>query len=90
MSVDEISRIKEFHQIRKEIRGSEKYLFVGIDIGKETHYAFYGTATGKTLKRRLVFRNDFSGFGFYTNPDYIHIFAHFFLYFEYPTACNGL
>ena len=61
MNVDEISRIKEFHQIRKEVRGSEKYLLVWIDVGKETHYAFYGTATGKTLKRRLVFKNDFSG-----------------------------
>ena len=60
-NVDELNRIKEYRQIRKEVRGSEKYLLVGIDIGKETHYAFYGTATGKTLKRRLVFSNDFSG-----------------------------
>jgi len=61
MSVDELTRIKEYRQIRKEVRGSDKYLLVGIDVGKETHYAFYGTATGKTLKRRLIFRNDFSG-----------------------------
>ena len=61
MNVDELTRIKEYRQIRKEVRGSDKYLLVGIDIGKETHYAFYGTATGKTLKRRLVFKNDFSG-----------------------------
>lgn len=60
-NVDELNRIKEYRQIRKEVRGSKKYLLVGIDIGKETHYAFYGTATGKTLKRRLVFGNDFSG-----------------------------
>jgi len=61
MSINEISRIKEFRQIRKEVRGSDKHLLVGVDVGKETHYAFYGTATGKTLKRRLVFKNDFSG-----------------------------
>lgn len=61
MNVDELTRIKEYRQIRKEVRGSDKYLLVGIDIGKETHYAFYGTTTGKTLKRRLVFGNDFSG-----------------------------
>jgi len=61
MNVDELTRIKEYRQIRKEVRGSDKYLLVGIDVGKEKHYAFYSTATGKTLKRRLVFGNDFSG-----------------------------
>ena len=61
MNVDELTRIKEYRQIRKEVRGSNKYLLVGIDVGKENNYAFYGTATGKTLKRRLVFGNDFSG-----------------------------
>jgi len=61
MNVDELTRIKEFRQIREEVRGSEKYLLVGIDVGKENHYAFYGTALGKTLKKRLVFGNDFSG-----------------------------
>jgi hypothetical protein len=59
MDVDELTRIKGFRQIRKDVRGSKKYLLVGIDVGKENHYAFYGTATGKTLKRRLVFRKDF-------------------------------
>ena len=54
-NVDELTRIKEYRQIRKEVRGSDKYLLVGIDVGKEKHYAFYGTATGKTLKRKLVF-----------------------------------
>ncbi len=60
MHVDEISRIKEFRQIRKEVRGSAKYLVVGIDVGKEKHYACYRTANGETLKRRLVFWNTFS------------------------------
>jgi transposase len=35
---------------------------VGIDIAKDRHYAFFGTPTGKTLLRRLVFSNDHEGF----------------------------
>jgi transposase len=37
-------------------------LIVGIDIAKDRHHAFFGTATGKTLLRRLVFSNDHEGF----------------------------
>jgi transposase len=37
-------------------------LIVGIDVAKERHHAFFGTATGKTLLRRLVFNNDYEGF----------------------------
>ncbi len=46
------TRVEEFRQFRKEVRGSEKYLIVGIDIGKEKHHGFLGTATGQTLFRR--------------------------------------
>ena len=62
--MDEInrSRLEEFRQLRKEIRQSEEHLIVGIDIAKEHHHAFFGTATGKTLLRRLVFSNDGEGF----------------------------
>jgi transposase len=62
--MDEIdrNRLEEFRQLRKEIRHSEEYLIVGIDIAKEHHHAFFGTATGKTLLRRLVFSNDAEGF----------------------------
>ncbi len=56
------NRLEEFRQLRKEIRHSEKYLIVGIDIAKERQHAFFGTATGKTLLRRLVFSNDYEGF----------------------------
>ena len=56
------SRIKEFRQIRKEVRGSSEYLIVGIDVAKDKHNAFFGTATGKTLLRRLIFENDMEGF----------------------------
>ena len=56
------NRLEEFRQLRKEIRHSEEHLIVGIDIGKEHHHAFFGTATGKTLLRRLVFSNHGEGF----------------------------
>jgi len=55
-------RIELFRQFKKEIRGSIEYEVVGIDVAKEKHHAFFGTATGKTLLRRLVFKNDLEGF----------------------------
>jgi transposase len=55
-------RIEAFRQFKKEIRGSREYLIVGIDVAKEKHHAFFGTATGKTLLRRQVFGNDLEGF----------------------------
>ena len=59
--VDDI-RLKEFRQFRKEIRGSKDYLIIGIDVAKEKHHAFFGTATGNTLLRRLIFDNTIEGF----------------------------
>jgi transposase len=56
------NRLEEFRQLRKQIRQSEEYLIVGIDIAKDRHHAFFGTATGKALLRRLVFSNDGEGF----------------------------
>ena len=62
--MDEINRnrLEEFRQLRQEIRQSQVYLIVGIDIAKDRHHAFFGTATGKTFLRRLVFSNDYEGF----------------------------
>jgi len=62
--MDEVNRnrLEEFRQLRQEIRQSEEYLIIGIDIAKDRHHAFFGTATGKTLLRRLVFSNDGEGF----------------------------
>ena len=62
--MDEVdrNRLEEFRQLRQEVRHSEEYLIVGIDIAKDRHHAFFGTATGKTLLRRLVFSNDHEGF----------------------------
>jgi len=34
-------RIKKFRQFKEEIRGSEEYLIVGIDISKDKHHAFF-------------------------------------------------
>jgi len=63
MNEEDRTRLEEFRQFRKEIRGSAEYLLVGIDVAKEKHYAFFGTATGKTLFKRLVFENNLEGFG---------------------------
>ena len=54
MNVIDNIRLNGFRQLKKEIRGSKKHLIVGIDVAKESHKAFFGTATGKTLLRRLV------------------------------------
>jgi hypothetical protein len=56
MNVEESNRVKRFHQLRKEIRGSKEHLIVGIDVGKDSHHAFLGMATGKTLLRRLIWQ----------------------------------
>ncbi len=62
--MDEVNRnrLEEFRQLRQEVRHSGEYLIVGMDIAKDQHHAFFGTATGKTLLRRLVFSNDHEGF----------------------------
>ena len=62
MNEEDGSRLEEFRQFRKEVRGSGEYLLVGIDIAKDKHYAFFGTAQGKTFLRRLVFENNIEGF----------------------------
>lgn len=62
MSDKDISRIERFRQFKNEIRGCDRFLIVGLDIGKNMHYAFLGTATGKTVKRGLRVANSASGF----------------------------
>jgi transposase len=56
------SRLEQFRQLKKEIRGSEEYLIIGIDVAKEKHRAFFGTAQGKTLLKNVVFDNTIEGF----------------------------
>lgn len=62
MDEREHSRLKEFRQLKQAIWGSKEYLIVGIDVAKERHHAFFGTATGKTLFRRVIFENNREGF----------------------------
>jgi len=62
MDKSDLGRIEWFRQFKKEIRGSTEYLVVGIDIAKEKHHAFFGTANGKTLLKRLIFDNSREGF----------------------------
>ncbi len=62
MSDDEIIRHQQFCQLKEVIRGSDQHLIIGIDVAKEKHHAFMGTATGKSLLRRLIFENNLEGF----------------------------
>jgi transposase len=55
-------RINQLRRIKKEIRGSDNYLIVGIDIAKEKHNAFFGNVIGKTILKRLIFENSKEGF----------------------------
>jgi len=62
MTARDCTSVKEFWQLKKEIRGSKDHLIVGIDVAKDNHNAFFGTAYGKTLLKRLTFRNNIEGF----------------------------
>ncbi len=62
MNGSNVIRLQEFCQFKKEIRGSGEYLIVGLDIGKERHNAFFGTATGRTLHKGMFFDNTYEGF----------------------------
>ena len=50
--IDDI-RLEQFRQLKKEIRGSEEYLIIGVDVAKEKHRAFFGTAQCKTLLKNV-------------------------------------
>jgi transposase len=62
MNVVDSIRLEDFRQLKKDIRGSKEHLIVGIDVAKDNHHAFFGTANGNTLLKRLVFGNDLEGF----------------------------
>ena len=62
MKLEDTIRREQFCQIKSEIRGSNEYLVVGIDVAKDKHHAFMGSATGKSLLRNLVFENNRQGF----------------------------
>lgn len=58
----EQKRLQDFRRLRQEIRGSQDYLVVGIDISKDRHDALMRTTGGKILFRRLSFHNTREGF----------------------------
>ena len=62
MSEDNATRYAQFCQFRRQIRGSSDYVIVGIDVAKDRHHAFFGTANARTLLKRLVFDNNQAGF----------------------------
>jgi transposase len=62
VSNQELIRRQQYCQIVQEIAGSDQYMVVGIDIGKDKHHAFMGTAIGKSLFRKLIFENNIDGF----------------------------
>ncbi len=45
MNTEDLIRLKKYRQMKDEIRGSDQHMIVGIDIGKDKHHAFSGTAT---------------------------------------------
>ncbi len=55
-------RLEWFRQFRSEVRGSNDYIIIGIDVAKEKHHAFFGTSDGRTLYKRFVFPNTRDGF----------------------------
>lgn len=54
--------LEAFRKLKAEVRGSTQHLLVGIDVAKDKHHAFFGTATGHTVAKRLVFDNRRYGF----------------------------
>jgi len=62
MNIEDTIRREQFCQIKSQIRGSDQHLVVGIDVAKDKHHAFMGSATGKSLLRKLVFENNLEGF----------------------------
>jgi hypothetical protein len=58
----EAERLQSYRQLRTEIRSSDHHLIVGIDIAKEKHYAFFGTAAGQVLCKQFIFPNSKEGF----------------------------
>jgi transposase len=62
MNAEKTTRVDEFRQFKKEIRGSARYLIVGLDIAKRKHHAFFGDANGRTLLKGLTVENSAAGF----------------------------
>lgn len=55
-------RLEQFRQLKREVRSSDGYLIVGIDVSKDRHHACFRAASGRILLKRLVFENSYEGF----------------------------
>lgn len=62
MDQDDGSRLREFRQLKREIRGSSDHMVVGIDIAKDHHVAFLGTGRGTVRLKKVAFDNTKEGF----------------------------
>ena len=62
MDKDYATRLHWFRQFKGSAKRRKKVLIVGIDIAKDKHHAFMGTADGRSLRRRLIFENSLNGF----------------------------
>ena len=49
------TRLESFRQLRKEIRGSNEHLIVGIDVAKDNHHAFFWNGQGKNTSEAVGF-----------------------------------
>ena len=47
--MDDLARFETFYKLRRQIRGSDNQLIVGIDMAKDKHHACFGTAEGQSL-----------------------------------------
>ena len=56
MKHNNVNRYAEFCQFKAEVRASADYLIVGMDVAKQQAPCVFGTSTGRTLLRRLLFR----------------------------------
>jgi len=59
---DTLDQLRIFRTLKSEIRSSKEHLVIGIDVGKGKHHGFFGTASGKTLRRKFVFHNRLEDF----------------------------
>jgi transposase len=73
MNDEKSTRVEEFRQFKKQIRGSRDYLIVGLDIAKRKHHAFFGDANGRTLLKGLTVENSAEGFAHLLTTVYFYM-----------------
>ena len=65
MNEEDRSRVEDFRQFRRKVRGSREFLLVGIDVAKDKHYAFLARPPERRFSSdwflKITWR-DFEGF----------------------------